>query len=254
LSSNVKVSFGISIAGETTMKIIGAGPPRTATLTLKIALEMLGAGPCYHMMNILTDMSLTSQWVDALNGRADWHKIFDGFEATVDYPGAYFYRELMDAFPDAKVLLSVRDGESWARSTRDTVWGALWGDTLMHDLAKATMRISPAFATYSELMQAIYTRSGLLADDPTRFDLALSAAAVERYNEEVRQFVPRDRLLVWSPADGWEPLCEFIGAPVPEMPLPRVNDSKAFADRVAAMCMASLNNWLAEQTPAPSGH
>lgn len=232
------------------MKIIGAGLPRTATLTLKIALEMLGVGPCYHMVNILTDMSLVPQWADALNGRADWNKVFDGFEATVDYPGAHFYREIMDAFPDAKVVLTVRDGDAWVRSMHDTIWGSLYGDTLMHDLAMATIRIDPAFASYAELMRAIFARSGLHADTPADRAPALSAAAMERRNEEIRQFVPQDRLLVWSPADGWEPLCEFVGAPVPQMPLPHANDAKTFADRTIAMCMASLNNWHAQQTQA----
>lgn len=230
------------------MKIIGAGLPRTGTLTLKIALEMLGAGPCYHMVNILTDMSLVPRWVDALDGRADWNKILDGFESTVDYPGAYFYRELMDAFPDAKVVLSVRDGESWARSLQDTIWGVLWGDTMMHDLSMAAMRIDPAFAQYTELMRPMFTRPGLMGDDPARFDPAVTAAAMERYNEDVRRFVPRERLLEWSPGDGWEPLCDFMGAPVPEMPLPRTNDAKTFADRTIALCMTSLNRWHAQKT------
>jgi sulfotransferase family protein len=118
----------------------------------------------------------------------------------------------------------------------------------MHDLASATLRIDPAFASYAELMHAIFARSGLHADDPASGAPALSAAAMERYNKEIRRFVPQDRLLVWSPADGWEPLCEFVGAPVPPMPLPRANDARTFADRTIAMCMASLNNWHAQQS------
>jgi len=237
------------------VKIIGAGLPRTATLTQKIALEMLGAGPCYHMANILTDMSLVPQWIDALNGQPDWNKIFAGFEATVDYPGAYFYRELMDAYPDAKVLLSVRDGQSWARSMRDTIWGVLYGDTMMHDLAFTAQRVNPGFAKYTELMRPILVNSGLLAADPTRFDLDHTASAMELFNEEVRATVPPDRLLEWSPADGWEPLCEFVGAPVPPMPLPVTNDAKTFADRIYAMSMSILNDWHDQQThPAESAH
>jgi hypothetical protein len=209
---------------------------------------MLGAGPCYHMANILTDMSLVPQWVDALNGQPDWNKIFDGFEAVVDYPGSYFYRELMDVYPDAKVLLSVRDGQSWARSMRDTIWGCLYGDSLAHDLAMAAIRVDSGFAAYAELMRPILLGSGLLADDPARFDADHTAAAMERWNEEVRAYVPPDRLLEWSPADGWEPLCEFVGAPVPPMPLPRTNDSKAFGERIYAMCLSILNDWHDQYT------
>jgi hypothetical protein len=191
-------------------------------------------------------MSRVPQWSDALGGRADWDKIFDGFESTVDYPGAYFYQSLMATFPDAKVLLSVRDGESWARSMRDTIWGSLWGDTLMHDLTKAQARIDPDRARYAELMRALYTSSGLFGDEPGRFDMAAASAAMERYNEEVRRVVPADRLLVWSAGDGWAPLCEFLGRPVPEVPLPRSNDARAFCSRVIDGCLAALNKWRVE--------
>src|SRR4030088_835130 len=110
------------------MKLIGAGLPRTATLTQKVALEMLGIGPCYHMVNVLGDLDLVPLWQDALEGRPDWERIFEGHQSTVDWPGGFFYRELIEAYPDAKVLLSVRDPEAWERSMRDTVWGVVWGD------------------------------------------------------------------------------------------------------------------------------
>jgi hypothetical protein len=125
----------------------------------------------------------------------------------------------------------------------------------MHDLAFAAMRVDPGFAKYTELMRPILVRSGLLTDDPTRFDLDHTAAAMERYNESVRACVPPDRLLEWSPADGWEPLCEFVGAPVPAMPLPRTNDAKTFSDRIFDMCMARLNDWYDQRTrPAEPAH
>jgi hypothetical protein len=237
------------------VKIIGAGLPRTGTLTQKIALEMLGVGPCYHMTNILIDMSLVPQWADALYGQCDWNEIFAGFEATVDWPGAYFYRELMDVYPDAKVLLSVRDGESWARSMHDTIWGVLYGDTMMHDLGMAASRIDPGLDSYAELMRAMFKHTHLLPSDRDHFDTAQIAAAMEQYNDSVRQYVPADRLLVWSTADGWKPLCEFVGAPVPPMPLPHTNDTKTFADRIFGMCMSRLNDWHDQQThPADSSH
>src|SRR5579859_1437865 len=109
------------------MKLIGAGLPRTGTLSQKVALEMLGVGPCYHMVNVLADLDLAALWRQALDGRADWDRVFAGFAATVDWPGAFFYRELMEAYPEAKVLLSVRRGESWERSMRDTIWGIFYG-------------------------------------------------------------------------------------------------------------------------------
>lgn len=232
------------------MKLIGAGLPRTATLTQKIALEMIGVGPCYHMVNILSDLSLVPTWIDAFEGGSNWDQVFDGYQATVDWPGAFFYRDLADAYPDAKVLLSVRDGDSWARSMRDTIWGVLRGDTMMCDLSTARARIDPGWSSYLELMTAMWDKSGLLGA-AEGFDASALARAMERYNDEVRQSVPAERLLVWSPADGWEPLCEFLGAPAPQAPLPHVNDAATFADRVIDGAMAALTRWR-EQQRAPS--
>jgi hypothetical protein len=229
------------------MKIIGAGLPRTATLTQKISLEMLGFGPCYHMVNILSDMSLVQQWQDAFEGGTDWEKMFEGFQSTVDWPGAFFYRELIDAFPDAKVLLSARDGAAWARSMHDTIWGLFYGDVMMRDLSNARARVDSGWAQYMELMRSMWQRSGLLGDDNESFDAAAMAAGMERHIAEVRSVVPADRLLVWQPADGWEPLCEFLEVPVPQAPLPRVNDSAMFADRIVEGSMAALSQWLERQ-------
>ena len=225
------------------MRLIGAGLPRTATLTQKVALEMLGAGPCYHMVNILGDLDLVPPWTGALAGGCDWDRIFEGFEATVDWPGAFFYQELVAAYPDAKVLLSVREGQAWARSMRETIWGVLYGDTMMHDLSAARCRVDPGWCQYVELMTAMWKKSGLLGAIEGGFEASALAAAMDRHNEEVRQCVPPERLLVWSPADGWNPLCEFLEVPVPSEPLPRVNDSAVFASRINQESMAALIQW-----------
>ncbi|HEY1644241.1 MAG TPA: sulfotransferase [Streptosporangiaceae bacterium] len=233
------------------MKIIGAGLPRTATLTQKISLEMLGFGPCYHMVNILSDMSLVQQWQDAFDGGADWEKIFDGFQATVDWPGAFFYQELAGAFPDAKVLLSERDGAAWARSMHDTIWGVFYGDVMMRDLSRARARVDSGWAQFMELMKSMWHRSGLLGDDKEIFDAEAMAIKMERHVAEVRSCVPAERLLVWEPAHGWEPLCEFLEVPVPAAPLPRVNDSSMFADRIIEGSIAVLTQWQ-ERRQAPA--
>ena len=98
------------------MKVIGAGLPRTGTLSQKVALEMLGFGPCYHMVNVLTNLPLAKHWEQALDGEADWDEVFGEHESTVDWPGAFFYRELAEAYPDAKIVLSTRDPEAWEKT------------------------------------------------------------------------------------------------------------------------------------------
>jgi hypothetical protein len=236
------------------MKVIGAGLPRTATLTQKIALEMLGFGPCYHMVNVLADLTLTDQWSDALAGQADWDKVFDGFNAAVDYPAAFFHKELLAAYPDAKVVLSVRDGRAWARSMHDTIWGLQYDEgSIAHHLAAAHRGIDPLMRAYTELMTTMLNMAGLFGPTPARFDEDALVAGMERHNAGVRAHVPARQLLEWSPADGWGPLCEFLERPVPAAPLPHVNDSAAFNARLIGGAMEKLNDWWSQQQD-PAGH
>jgi len=230
------------------VKVIGAGLPRTATLTQKIALEMLGFGPCYHMVNVLADSSLVAVWADALAARADWAKVFDGFAASVDYPGAFFHEELLAAFPDAKVLLSVRDGRAWARSMRDTIWGVLHDNaSLAHHLAVAQGFIDPGMRAYTELMTDMIGRAGLFGPMPERYDEDALIAGMERHNAAVRARVPAGQLLEWSPEDGWEPLCAFLEVPPPAAPLPRVNDSASFNAMITGTALGKLGAWWSQQ-------
>jgi hypothetical protein len=231
------------------VKVIGAGLPRTATLTQKIALEMLGFGPCYHMVNVLADLTLTDQWASALAGRPDWDKIFNGFNSAVDYPAAFFHKELLAAYPDAKVVLSVREGPAWARSMRGTIWGLLYdeGSVACH-LMSARRCIDPAMRAYTDLMSAMLNMADLFGRTPPRFDEDALIAGMERHNADVRAHVPARQLLEWSPADGWGPLCEFLDRPVPAAPLPHVNDSAAFNDRLIGGAIEKLNDWWSQQS------
>jgi hypothetical protein len=235
---------------EAQMKVIGAGLPRTATLTQKISLEMLGFAPCYHMVNVLSDLSLAPKWAAAFDGNADWDAIFGASQASVDWPGSFFWRELIDYYPEAKVLLSVRSGEAWANSMKNTIWGVFYDDVLMRDLSSARAKIDPGWNDYMELMKAMWQKSGLLGEMTGVFDPAILGAAMERHNQEVRDAVPADRLLEWSPADGWEPLCKFLDAPVPPAPIPHVNDAAAFSGRIVDGCLGVLNAWQAKQAEA----
>ncbi len=231
------------------MKVIGVGLPRTGTLSQKVALEMLGAGPCYHMVNVLADLKLAELWREALEGRADWERIFEGFESTVDWPGGFFYRELAEAYPEAKVLLSVRDPEAWERSMRRTVWGVVNGDSLIRHLASARAAVDPAWRGYLELIRGLLWegRGTLAARHEDRDGLI---EAMHRFNEEVKRTVPADRLLVWNVTEGWEPLCELLGTDVPTAPLPHVNDSQEFEARIVDSALSTLEQWWQRERAA----
>ncbi len=233
------------------MKLIGAGLPRTGTLSQKVALEVLGFGPCYHMVNVLGDLSEAPKWRRAVEGDADWQEIFGEFQATVDWPGSYFYKELMEIYPDAKVLLSVRDSDSWATSMRDTIWGIFYGDILIRDLSNARAKVDSDWAAYIEMMREMWYRSGLMPGGLETTPEAM-AEAMERYHDEVEQTVPSERLLVWSVTDGWESLCEFLDVDVPDMPFPHLNDSKEFNERVIDGSLQVLSEWRAKQESVPA--
>lgn len=231
------------------MKLIGAGLPRTGTLTQKVALEMLGLGPCYHMVSVLADLSQAQLWQRALEGDISFSEIFDGYGSTVDWPGGYFYRELMEAYPDAKVLLSVREPESWERSMRDTVWAVRNGESLVRLLSSAQAHVNPQWAAFLQMIDDLLWRDrGTFASSHEDSEELIDA--MHRHEEAVKATVPSDRLLVWSVIEGWEPLCEFLDVPVPDVPFPHVNDSKEFGDRVIDGSLHALTQWRSEEQPA----
>jgi hypothetical protein len=189
------------------LKVIGAGLGRTGTFSLKFALEHLGLGPCYHMSEVFARARRNVPlWLDAIRGAPDWDAVFDGFHSTTDYPACTFWRELAAHHPDAKVVLSVRDPDSWFDSVSETIFS----DHMQGSLA----------GTPTEAMMngAIFDAFGGRVKDR-----AFMTDWFVRRNREVVDALPPERLLVFSPKEGWEPLCAFLGVPVPAEPFPRVN-------------------------------
>ncbi len=233
------------------MTVIGAGLPRTATLTQKLALEELGLGPCYHWVNVLADLDQVRLWDRALDGEAPWGEVFAGHRSTVDWPGGYFYRELMGRYPDAKVLLSVRDPDAWERSFRETIWTMCHGESLMPLLSRARAEVDPRWRSYLALVDRMFwgPRGTFAAGHAVP---ALLIEQMIRHNEEVKRVVPAERLLVWEVADGWGPLCEFLEVDVPEGPLPHANDRDSFVERVVGAALDSLEEWRASRAPVGS--
>ncbi len=230
------------------MKLIGAGLPRTATTTQMIALEMLGL-PCYHMRDMMTDTATSvPQWRRALEGDGPWDELFDGKESIVDWPGSYHWRELMDVYPDAKVLLSVRSAESWVESMHNTIAAIWFGDSLMHHVVQARYKIDPVFASWLDVLNDMWVKADIMVKSGA--DRDEMAAGMERWNQEVIDTVPSDRLLVWNPKDGWEPLCELLDLPVPSEPLPNVNDTENFQmNLMTAPAIAAINEWWEREKP-----
>jgi hypothetical protein len=189
------------------LRVVGAGVGRTATHSLKVALERLIGGKCHHMLEVFADPRQVSGFTDAIEGKpVDWAQLMSGFTASVDWPSASFWPELSEANPDALVLLSVRDAEDWYRSASNTIF-------LGFELLPPEMR--PWMDEVRKLLRDRF--SDRLDDSVAMID------AYERHNEAVRRSVPPERLLEWRPEDGWDPICERLGVSVPDEPFPVTN-------------------------------
>ena len=202
------------------LKVIGAGVGRTGTYSLRLAINHLGLGPCHHMEEVLHDQARqVPLWVDAVNGKADWRAIYEGYESAVDWPTAGFYRELVAAFPSARFILTTRSPDSWVSSFSETIYKIL----ATKDQAPAPMR------AWLEMCIAVISRTGF----PPGLDEAALKKAFVAHDNAVRAVVPADRLLIYQVKEGWGPLCAFLGVPVPDVPFPRTNDRAEFWDLVS---------------------
>ena len=197
-----------------TLRVVGAGLGRTGTHSLKLALEQLLGGPCYHMIEVFAHPEHIPTWRDAALGKAtDWDALFEGFVATVDWPGAAVWEDMAAHYPDAIVLLSVRDSaDAWWRSASRTIFEAVGANAVAGDNAE-----------WYEMIQALFTR---FTPEWQQEDAA--KAAYEAHNADVRAKVPSERLVEYCAGDGWEPLCKALGVPVPDAPFPHVNSTEDF--------------------------
>jgi hypothetical protein len=195
------------------VKVIGAGFGRTGTLSMKAALERLGYGPCYHMVELLHHPEHGQRWTAALRGEAiDWEELFGSYESATDWPACTFWRELADRYPEAKVVLTVRDPERW--------WNSI--DSTLFAMSRAGQL--PARHAVGEVGQLVM--SATFEGRTTEKEHVIRR--FEEHNERVRQGVPAERLLVFQVSEGWGPLCEFLGAEVPDEPFPHLNEGNQF--------------------------
>ena len=218
-----RTSANPKIRGEfMSLSVIGAGFGRTGTLSLRLALERLGFGPCYHMLEVFERPEHIQVWQQAADGEPiDWDELFRGYPSAVDWPACTFYRELAARFERAKVILTVRDPERWYDSISATIFQALTRPAPEGDA------VLEAHGPMAQKLILERTFGGRLDDREHVISV------FERHNEAVRRAIPPERLLVFEVAEGWEPLCRFLGAPAPQEPFPRVNSKEDFRQLVA---------------------
>lgn len=193
-----------------TLRVIGAGFGRTGTLSLKLALEQLGFGPCHHMTEVFKNPASIGWWLDAADDKPDWNRIFHGYDSAVDWPAATFYATLAEVYPDAKVILTERDPEAWFASTQATIF------------PRATPPDTDV--PFDRMFRRVI---GALFDNRMR-DHDHVIDVFNRHNAEVRRRIAPHRLLVYDIAQGWEPLCGFLGVAVPAAAMPKANSREEF--------------------------
>jgi hypothetical protein len=216
----------------TTLQVIGAGFGRTGTSSLKTALEQLGFGPCHHMEEVFQHPEQIPLWLAVARGEADWDAVFRGYNSAVDFPTQHWYRDVMAHWPDARVILTVRDPDGWYRSTRATIY-AISQDIPNRWVGRFFPVVGGAFRLTPVIWRDLYGGRFLDRDH--------AVAIYQRHIEEVKAHVPADKLLVFDLKQGWAPLCEFLGVPVPSHAFPNRNDTAEFLERVR---MTKALGWI----------
>jgi hypothetical protein len=174
------------------------------------------------MYEVITHPEQAGFWERATRGETiDWEEMFANYRSSCDWPSCSFYKELADRYPDAKVILTLRDPKAWFDSVSNTILGSMKGPMTLPD----GRRVGPP-GEFAPLLIGKNTFGG-------RFDEAHMIDVFNRHNEEVRQVIPQSRLLVFDAKQGWEPLCKFLGVPAPATPFPRTNSTEEFQARKA---------------------
>lgn len=217
-----------------TLKIIGAGFPRTGTLSLKAALETLGYGKCHHMSDVLFSSRQVDDWVAIADGKKrhpDWDAVFEGYSACVDFPSALYVQELAKTYPDAKVILTVRPPQDWYDSMEATLY------KLEQAVPAWVQMLFPRIRKLAKLADKLVWQGVFEGQFENR---ANAITEYERHIDEVKAAIPKDRLLVMEVKDGWAPLCVFLGVDEPEQSFPRVNDKENFQKMIRNLRRLSL--------------
>jgi hypothetical protein len=209
------------------LKVIGAGLGRTGTESLKQALEILGFGACYHMFELMKHPDHVQEWEKLERGeQPHYTRLFDGYQSTVDFPACMFYREFMAQYPNAKVVLTVRDADKWYDSAAKTIF---------RGAPRFFVALAPLFGLLSRMARD-YPKVDALAlrlvnerfFQGRKEDREHTKSIFNAWNEEVKRTVPPEHLLVYEVREGWEPLCRFLGVPIPSAPFPHANSGEDF--------------------------
>jgi len=220
---------------KTDLKVIGAGFGRTGTTSLQKALEILGVGPCYHLNEIINGPDDQVQvkleaWTNVLENEDGEQamKLLNGYHSCVDLPAAPMTVELFKLNPDAKVILGIRDTfDEWFESASKTIFKVA---NLPNEPGKCYRRMQyKTFGSHCSIKKVPTNRQ--------EFKISY-----EEWIDHVQKNIPEEKLIIFKPNDGWEPICKLLNVPIPNVPYPSTNNRKAF--------LADKNQWRSEAVPA----
>jgi hypothetical protein len=218
------------------LKILGVGAPRTGTSSLKVALEMLGFGKCAHMQELFANPVKTAQWVGFFEtGQVDFDDLFDGYQSSTDFPGCLLYQQLGKRYPGLKYILTDRDPEAWYESLLRTIYAAVPQSAEAKEEMRLKGEASPKFKSIGGALELVNV---YLLQQHYGGDFLDKQKTIARYlafQNEVRTSVPAQNLLDFKIGEGWEPLCRFLGVPVPDQPFPFKNKRKDFQEQIGKM-------------------
>lgn len=232
----VQRASGRLLDKKMTLEVIGAGFGRTGTTSLQAALHQLGYAHCHHMRKVVRNPQQVDYFLAAANGeKMDWDKVFEGFDAAVDWPASKYYKELAEYYPEAKVILSVRDSEGWYKSTKNTIYRI--ADSFPYWMVVTIPHLKK---TKSMMIDTVW--DGVFDGKFAEKDIAIKV--YEENTEEVKRSIPKHRLLIHEAKEGWQPLCEFLNKPIPDTPYPRTNEAKEIERVIRVFTFLGAAPWI----------
>ena len=219
--------------GQKKFYVIGVGLSRTGTLSMKSALELLLPGKCHHMIDTFNYQEI---WTSICDGKMNDDQFKDyflsnGFVASVDCPCIFYYERLMKIFPEAKFILTVRDPTAWSKSMKTTicalqVYYKTFPIVIFHWLRFITKYLPvntimlwnvEKIDGFRQMVSSCLNNTGEIF--------------YKKWENKIKEIIPKDRLLVLNVKDGWEPLCQFLEVPIPNESFPKLNDRQEFIER-----------------------
>ena len=214
------------------LQVIGTGQARTGTTSLKAALEQLGFGKCYHMWELMNNPDQLIYFEQAERGEnINWDELFTGYLSACDYPVIRYYKQMLKKYPDAKIIHTVRDADSWFKSCTETVFWAIKPSFSRLFSMLIRLPFSPTLRKRLRILKF----NALMVHSTFGKDLKNKEKVIDyynKYNAEVLSNIPKEKLLVYNVKSGWEPLCNFLNVPIPSTPFPRSNTKDDFVHHV----------------------